>query len=153
MFAHYNYWSLFSQFFSSCMTLFSPDWWQSAYHAHLHNIQLWKPLELVFSSPTAKMSSVITEDGVMTPLGVSVRLTMISTHGKCPQYTEGGGLTAFVSPCSIAVADWSINRPLTYPGHNHSVSQEVEIETEVLTWTFDGRTLERGSLMFWCWGS
>lgn len=79
------------------------------------------------------MSSVITEDGVMTPLGVSVRLTMISTHGKCPQYTEGGGLTAFVSPCSIAVADWSMNRPLTYPGHNHSVSQEVEIETEVLT--------------------
>jgi len=109
---------------------FSPGQQQSAYHAHFHNVQLWKPL--VFSSPTAKMSSVIREDGIINPLGVSVRLTMISIHGKCHQYTEGGGLTAFVSPCSIAIADWSMNRPLTYPGHNRSVSQEVEIETEVL---------------------
>lgn len=130
MFAHYNYWSLFSHSSPDAWLLFAPDQWQSAYHAHLHNetpgVGLFLP----------HCWNVIREDGVINPLGVSVRLTVISIHGKCHQYTEGGGLTAFVSPCSTAIADWSMNKPLTYPWHNHSVSQEAAIETELLIWAF-----------------
>lgn len=130
MFAYYNYWSLFSHSSPAAWLLFAPDQWQSAYHAHLHNET---PGVGVF---LPHCWNVIREDGVINPLGVSVRLTVISIHGKCHQYTEGGGLTAFVSPCSTAIADWSMNKPLTYPGHNHSVSQEAAIETELLIWAF-----------------
>lgn len=128
----------------------SPDRSQLVYHARLHAVQPWRPLELVFSTPTAKMSSVIREDGVTDPSGRACQAPC-DLHSWELSPIHRAWAASRCEPLSPGCS-WLVYEQATGPcWAHHSLSQEVEIGTEVLIWAFDGRTLERGSLTSWCW--
>lgn len=126
------------------MTPLAPDRWLSVCPACLHEVRPWRPLELVFSTTTAKMSSVVRERWSQDP-SWCVCQTHHAPHSWQLPPIHRAGLPAIASPRALAVADWSRNRLLAHVGPS-SLSQEVDIATEPLSWTFHGRTLGRGPL-------
>lgn len=90
------------------------------------------------------MSSVVRERWSQDP-SWCVCQTHYAPHSWQLPPIHRAGQPAIVSPRALAMADWSRNTLLAHVDPS-SLSQEVDIATEPLSWTFHGRTLGRGPL-------
>lgn len=132
---------ILSHILSSCRLI--PWISGSHHHAHLHNETSWVGL-------FPHCWNVIREDGVTNPLVCLSGSLYLHPWEMSPAH-RGWTYSLVELLVSTAIADWSMNKPLTHPDTTilfpGSCNWNRALDLSILMAEL------RRSLMFWCWGA